>query len=85
MYVEVNQKYVTSPSLEEKRKSILQELEGENERSRFARDLTVRVLHDQLATSWRFRVGNNFLAFVGRYVSKDEKRWDCSVSGRRSP
>lgn len=74
VYVGVNERYAVTPSLEEKRKSILQKLEGDNEISRFAKEITVRILHDQLKTCWRLNARYDLLAFESEIISL--RLWD---------
>ncbi len=74
VYVGVNEKYASTPSLEEKRKSILQKLEGDNEISKFAKEITVRILRDQLKTCWRLNSRYDLLVFESEIISL--RLWD---------
>jgi arginyl-tRNA synthetase len=74
VYVKVNEMYEENPSLSEKRKLVLKELEeGKSEIAHFALDITLRVLQEQLKTCWRMRVRYDLLNFESQIVGS--KLW----------
>jgi arginyl-tRNA synthetase len=69
VYVKVNQLYEKDPSLAEKRKVVLREIEeGKSELAKFAAEITKRVLDEQLKTCWRMKVRYDVLNFESQIV-----------------
>ncbi len=69
VYVKTTERYATEPSLEEKRKEILRELEdGTSEMAKFAKHITSKVLEDQLKTCWRLGAYYDCLNFESEIV-----------------
>jgi arginyl-tRNA synthetase len=69
VYVKVNQLYEKDPSLAEKRKLVLKEIEeGKSEIAKFAADITRRVLEEQLQTCWRLKARYDILNFESQIV-----------------
>ena len=62
--------YDTSTSLQEKRKYVLKEIEeGRSDIAKFASEITLRVLKEQLKTCWRVRARYDLLNFESHIVS----------------
>lgn len=75
VYVKVNQMYEKDPSLAEKRKVVLKEIEGGNsEIAKFAAEITKRVLDEQLRTCWRLKARYDILNFESQIVVS--KMWE---------
>lgn len=75
VYVKVNQLYEKNPSLAEKRKLVLKEIEeGKSEIAEFAADITRRVLEEQLQTCWRLKARYDILNFESQIVVS--KMWE---------
>lgn len=75
VYVKVNQLYEKDPSLAEKRKLVLKEIEeGKSEIAKFAADITRRVLEEQLQTCWRLKARYDILNFESQIVVS--KMWE---------
>ncbi|MEM3159284.1 MAG: arginine--tRNA ligase [Nitrososphaera sp.] len=75
VYVKVNQMYEKDPSLAEKRKFVLKEIEeGKSEIARFAAEITKRVLDEQLQTCWRLKARYDILNFESQIVVS--KMWE---------
>jgi arginyl-tRNA synthetase len=69
VYVKVNQMYEKDPTLAEKRKLVLREIEeGKSEIARSAAEITKRVLDEQLKTCWRMKVHYDILNFESQIV-----------------
>ncbi len=69
VYVKVNQMYEKDPTLAEKRKLVLREIEeGKSEVAKFAAGITKRVLDEQLKTCWRMKVHYDILNFESQIV-----------------
>lgn len=69
VYVKVNEMYRTNPSLEEKRRFVLKEIEeGTTDIAKFASRVTRRVLLDQLKTSWRMKTRYDLLNFESQII-----------------
>lgn len=69
VYVKVNEMYGTNPTLEEKRRFVLKEIEeGSTDIARFAAKVTMRVLCDQLKTSWRMKTRYDLLNFESQII-----------------
>jgi arginyl-tRNA synthetase len=74
VYVKINDMYEKDPRLAEKRKLVLKEIEeGKSEIARFAMDITLRVLQEQLKTCWRMKVRYDLLNFETHIVGS--KLW----------
>jgi arginyl-tRNA synthetase len=74
VYVKINEIYDKDPQVAEKRKLVLQEIEeGKSEIARFAMDITLRVLQEQLKTCWRMKVHYDLLNFETHIVGS--KLW----------
>src|SRR5688572_2776303 len=64
IYVKVNELYEKDPTLVEKRKSLLKQLEeGDPQINSFASEITSKVLKDQLRTCWRMKARYDLLNF----------------------
>src|ERR671930_421843 len=69
IYVKVNELYQTDKSLEEKRQLVLREIEkGTSEIAKFSSEITMRVLIDQLKTSWRMKARYDLLNFESQII-----------------
>jgi arginyl-tRNA synthetase len=69
VYVKVNELYQTDKSLEEKRQLVLSEIEkGTSEIAKFSSEITMRVLLDQLKTSWRMKARYDLLNFESHII-----------------
>lgn len=69
VYVKINEMYEKDPLLAEKRKLVLKEIEeGKSEIARFATDITLRVLNEQLKTCWRMKARYDLLNFESHIV-----------------
>ena len=69
VYVKTTEKYEENPSLEDKRKQILQELEdGTSEVAKFADEITKKVLEGQLETCWNLSVSYDCLNFESQII-----------------
>jgi arginyl-tRNA synthetase len=69
VYVKINELYKKDPSLEEKRRLVLREIEeGTSEIAKFATEITVRVLNEQLKTCWRMKTHYDLLNFESHIV-----------------
>jgi arginyl-tRNA synthetase len=74
VYVKINEIYEKDPQVAEKRKLVLKEIEeGKSEIARFAMDITLRVLQEQLKTCWRMKVRYDLLNFETHIVGS--KLW----------
>ncbi len=74
VYVKVNEMYEKDPQLAEKRKLVLKEIEeGKSEIARFAAEITLRVLNEQLKTCWRMKARYDLLNFESHIVTS--KLW----------
>jgi arginyl-tRNA synthetase len=70
VYTKINRMYDSDPYLSEKRKHVLKELEDPNSViAKFAVDITLRVLEDQLKTCWRVKARYDLLNFESHIVS----------------
>jgi arginyl-tRNA synthetase len=77
VYVKVNQMYEKDPSLADKRKLVLKEIEeGKSEIASFAAEITKRVLDEQLRTCWRLRARYDILNFESQIVIS--KMWESA-------
>lgn len=69
VYVKTTEQYLTKPELQEKRNSILKEIEeGKSDTASFATQITSRVLGEQLKTCWRLGVSYDCLNFESEIV-----------------
>ena len=77
VYVKVNEMYQTDKSLEEKRQLVLGEIEnGTSDIAKFSSEITMRVLKDQLKTSWRMKTHYDLLNFESQIIHS--KLWTKS-------
>ena len=75
VYVKITEAYESDKSLEEKRHNILQEIEDENsEISKYAKEITRKVLDQQLKTVWELGVFYDCLNFESQIVHS--KLWE---------
>lgn len=75
VYVEVNEMYEQDKDLAEKRRYVLREIEKhDSEVAKFARELTSRVLGEQLKTCWRLKARYDCLNFESQII--DSKLWE---------
>jgi arginyl-tRNA synthetase len=69
VYVKINEMYEKDPQLAEKRKLVLKEIEeGRSQIARFAAEITLRVLNEQLKTCWRMKARYDLLNFESHIV-----------------
>jgi arginyl-tRNA synthetase len=69
VYVKINEIYEKDPQVAEKRKLVLKEIEeGKSEIARFAMEITLRVLQEQLKTCWRMKAHYDLLNFETHIV-----------------
>jgi arginyl-tRNA synthetase len=74
VYVKINEIYEKDPQVAEKRNLVLKEIEeGKSEIARFAMDITLRVLQEQLKTCWRMKAHYDLLNFETHIVGS--KLW----------
>jgi arginyl-tRNA synthetase len=74
VYVKINEIYEKDPQVAEKRKLVLKEIEeGKSEIARFAMEITLRVLQEQLKTCWRMKARYDLLNFETHIVGS--KLW----------
>ncbi|HET6780097.1 MAG TPA: arginine--tRNA ligase, partial [Nitrososphaera sp.] len=77
VYVKINDMYEKDPQLAQKRNLVLKEIEeGKSETARFAMDITLRVLQEQLKTCWRMKVRYDLLNFESHIVMS--KLWNIA-------
>ncbi|MGH9989869.1 MAG: arginine--tRNA ligase, partial [Nitrososphaera sp.] len=75
VYVKINEIYEKDPQVAEKRKLVLKEIEeGKSEIARFAMEITLRVLQEQLKTCWRMKAHYDLLNFETHIVGS--KLWN---------
>jgi arginyl-tRNA synthetase len=75
VYVKVNDLYEQDSSLVEKRRYVLKEIERpDSEIAKFAKELTGRVLKEQLMTCWRLKVRYDCLNFESQIIQS--KLWE---------
>ena len=75
VYVKVNEIYEQNADLAEKRRYVLKEIEKpDSEIAKFARELTSRVLNEQLKTCWRLKVRYDCLNFESQIM--ESKLWE---------
>ena len=69
VYVKINEMYERDPTLAEKRKAVLREIEeGKSEIAQLASQVTLRVLAEQLKTCWRMKARYDLLNFESHIV-----------------
>jgi arginyl-tRNA synthetase len=69
VYVKINEMYERDLQLAEKRKLVLKEIEeGKSEIAKFASEITLHVLQEQLNTCWRMKVRYDLLNFESQIV-----------------
>ena len=74
VYVKINEIYEKDPQVAEKRKLVLKEIEeGKSEIARFAMEITLQVLQEQLKTCWRMKAHYDLLNFETHIVGS--KLW----------
>ena len=72
VYVKINEIYEKDPQVAEKRKLVLKEIEeGKSEIARFAMEITLRVLQEQLKTCWRMKAHYDLLNFETHIVGSN--------------
>ncbi|HEU4823233.1 MAG TPA: arginine--tRNA ligase [Nitrososphaeraceae archaeon] len=70
VYTKINKMYDVYPSLQEKRKYVLREIEDPRSPiAKFAADVTIKVLREQLRTCWRIHARYDLLNFESHIVS----------------
>ncbi|MFZ0567080.1 MAG: arginine--tRNA ligase [Nitrososphaeraceae archaeon] len=70
VYTKINRMYDIHPFLSEKRKYVLKEIEDPKSAiAKFAADITLRVLENQLKTCWRVKARYDLLNFESHIVS----------------
>ncbi|HKG88855.1 MAG TPA: arginine--tRNA ligase [Nitrososphaeraceae archaeon] len=70
VYVKINEMYKDDKNLEEKRRLVLKEIElGTSEIAKFASEITMRVLKDQLKTCWRMKAHYDLLNYESHIVT----------------
>lgn len=75
VYVKVNEMYEQNQSLADKRRHVLREIENpDSEIAKFARELTSRVLNEQLKTCWRLKARYDCLNFESQII--ESKLWE---------
>lgn len=75
VYVKINDLYLERPDLQEKRQSVLRSIEeGSSEVSKFAKDISLRVLREQLKTCWGLKARYDLLNFESDIVAS--KLWE---------
>ncbi|RMF32491.1 MAG: arginine--tRNA ligase, partial [Candidatus Nitrosothermus koennekii] len=75
VYVKVNKLYDEDPSLLDKRREVLKAMEDyDSELAKFAREITDRVLREQLKTCWRLKARYDCLNFESQIIAT--KLWD---------
>jgi arginyl-tRNA synthetase len=69
VYVKINERCEKDPELAEKRRMVLREIEqGRSDIAKFATDVTLRVLKEQLNTCWRMKARYDLLNFESHIV-----------------
>jgi arginyl-tRNA synthetase len=82
VYAKVNELYEKDASLIERRKSLLKKLEeGDPEISKFASEITSKVLKDQLRTCWRMKARYDLLNFESHIIRS--KLWEKTFERMR--
>jgi arginyl-tRNA synthetase len=79
VYVEVNRRYATEPSLKEKQKLILKGIEERDEKIfPTALEITDKILKHQLQTCWRFKASYDLFVYESDIIRS--KLWDDTFS-----
>ncbi len=79
VYVKVNEMYEHDRSLLERRREVLKAMEDYNsDIARFAREVTSRVLDEQLKTCWRLNARYDCLNFESQIIAS--RLWDRALS-----
>jgi arginyl-tRNA synthetase len=69
VYVKINEMYEKDIQLAQKRTLVLQQIEeGKSETARFAKEITLRVLQEQLKTCWRMKAHYDLLNFESHII-----------------
>jgi arginyl-tRNA synthetase len=72
VYIKINKMYETDPSLQEKRKLVLKQIEeGKSDIASFAAEITIKVLKEQLKTCWRIKSHYDLLNFESHIVASN--------------
>ncbi|MGH9921732.1 MAG: arginine--tRNA ligase [Nitrososphaerales archaeon] len=75
VYVKVNEMYEQDKALADKRRYVLREIEkNDSEIAKFARELTSKVLGEQLKTCWRLKARYDCINFESQII--ESKLWD---------
>jgi arginyl-tRNA synthetase len=75
VYVKINQMYAANPDLQEKRRAVMISIEkGDSDLSKFAKEVSLRVLREQLKTCWSLKVRYDLLNFESDMIGS--KLWD---------
>ncbi len=75
IYVDVNKKYESDPSLKEKQKLVLRAIEEHDPKIfRLAASVTDKILKQQLKTCWRFNASYDLLVFESDIIAS--KLWE---------
>ncbi|MCS7140630.1 MAG: arginine--tRNA ligase [Candidatus Nitrosocaldus sp.] len=78
VYVRVNEMYEHDPSLMERRREVLKAMEDyDSDTARFAREVTRRVLDEQLKTCWRLNARYDCLNFESQIIAS--RLWDRAL------
>ncbi len=82
VYVKVNEMYEHDQALADKRRYVLREIEkSDSEIARFARELTSKVLGEQLKTCWRLKARYDCLNFESQII--ESKLWDKALESMK--
>ncbi|HEY7081565.1 MAG TPA: arginine--tRNA ligase [Nitrososphaeraceae archaeon] len=73
VYVKVNELYTNDQDLAERRRFVLKEIElGQSDVSKFASDISRRVLSEQLKTCWRLKARYDLLSFESHILASNQ-------------
>ncbi len=82
VYVKVNEMYEQDRALADKRRYVLREIEKhDSEIAKFARELTNKVLAEQLKTCWRLKARYDCLNFESQII--ESKLWDKALESMK--
>jgi arginyl-tRNA synthetase len=82
VYVKVNEMYEQDHTLADKRRYVLKEIEKrDSEIAKFARELTGKVLGEQLKTCWRLKARYDCLNFESQII--ESKLWDKTLGSMK--
>ncbi|MFY3741864.1 MAG: arginyl-tRNA synthetase [Candidatus Nitrosomirales archaeon] len=82
VYVKVNEMYEQDQALADKRRYVLREIEKhDSEIAKFARELTSKVLGEQLKTCWRLKARYDCLNFESQII--ESKLWDKALESMK--